>query len=385
MRGLAKNAVLLVAGVLVGALLCELLLRITGYAGAREWHGARFDPRYGTVRADSWVFDPEPGPGVETLRLRGEDIALAKPPGETRVLFIGDSGTEGAKVRRGEAFPERFEALLARELAGADVRALNAGAWGLTTIGEYHLLEERLLALEPDVVVLGLFMSNDINFNLGHGSWPGVQTGSGGIASLRQRSALVHFLFLQALSLNARYRWIGPGTLETWLPPELTLIDAHGFHMLSYPAGEVATYMKEPSPLVDAAFELLGRVFTRFQELETRHGFRFGVLLIPTPSAVAGELTLLHYPDIYEQLRSVGIQIQAADLDFDLPTRRVLSICRQLELLCLDPTPRMRAIGMTVFFPDDEHPTARGHGALARELLDARDRLLPRAATADPL
>ena len=52
-----------------------------------------------------------------------------------------------------------------------------------------------------------------------------------------------------------------------------------------------------------------------------------------------------------------------------MPTARVKELCERRGIPCIDPTERMRAIGMSVFFPDNEHTTVVGHEALARELV----------------
>ena len=85
--------------------------------------------------------------------------------------------------------------------------------------------------------------------------------------------------------------------------------------------------------------------------------------------ARAGRLRILHHPEILRELAEQGVVVKKSELDFGLPTRRVMELCAELELSCLDPTARMRRIGMQVFYPGDEHPTRIGHMALARELL----------------
>jgi hypothetical protein len=85
------------------------------------------------------------------------------------------------------------------------VQAINAGVWGMTNIDEYHLLEDKLLSLQPDIVVIGLFMANDINTNLGHREQ--VANATSWFDELRTRSALVHVCSLQAMVCNARGRW----------------------------------------------------------------------------------------------------------------------------------------------------------------------------------
>jgi lysophospholipase L1-like esterase len=358
-------------GVLAALLVLELGLRVLGYSGAADRSQRVFDPRYGQVQKDSWIFDFQIDPTRHhAVELRGQHIPLDKPAGELRVLFIGDSGTAGAFLPIEQSFPLRFQQLLRQRDPDTRVRAINAGVWGMTTIDEYHLLRDKLLPLQPDVVVVGLFMANDINFNLGHRQRRLRQRAPRLLDGLRRRSALGHLLFLQALALNQRFRLFDADDLgSSWVPVELSLVDERGMSMLSYPAGEVALYMREPSALVDEAFAVLRDVLAQLQGLGRSAGFELRVLLIPTPSAVTGRLNVLHHPNILHELRGAGVRVQSADLDFGLPTRRVLSICRELELPCVDPTRRLAKLGLAAFFEGDEHPSATAHGLLAEALL----------------
>jgi lysophospholipase L1-like esterase len=358
----------------VSLLVIELGLRAFGYRGARERVTRVFDPKYGTVKPDSWIF----GFRIDERRhsavdLRGQIIPLRKESSELRVLFLGDSATEGAFVSLQQSYPLRFKQLLDARDPKNHVRAINAGVWGMTTIDEYHLLRDKLLPLRPDVVVIGLFMSNDINWNLGHAQQRVRYAAPAWLDFARTHSALAHFLFLRALELNQRYGLVrGERFGSRLVPAQVGLVDGYGLHMLSYPAGELALYVRKPSALADEAFAVLHDVLAQLRTLGKQRGFETRVLIIPTPSSVAGRLALLHYPDFLTELRAQGISIREQDLDFDLPTRRVVAICEDLRLPCIDATPRFRRLGLAAFFPRDEHPTALGHEALAEALLEAR-------------
>jgi lysophospholipase L1-like esterase len=378
-KTIAQNGLLVLAGTAVGLALGECGLRLSGFEEEVARRATTFDPRWGTVRSDSWIFDFEIEPTAAEVRLRGQRVPLAKRPGEIRVLFIGDSGTEGVRVALEDTYPAQLARLLDAERPGHAVVTINAGVFGMTTIDEIHFLTQRLLPLDPDVVVVGLFMANDLNFNLAHTERSRtVRPRSDAWRTLVDGSALAHFLYLRLLTLNAHHRWLDADDLaeESVIPREIALVDAYGFHMLSYPAGEVATYAQPPSALVERAFSTLERVLDQLLRLGERHGFRVRVLIIPTPSTIAGRLTLLHYPNVRDDLRAAGIDIDGIQLDFDAPTRRVLETCGRLDIVCFDPTRRMREIGSDVFFPDDEHPTVAGHAVLATELAAGYDALV---------
>jgi hypothetical protein len=363
LREVLRKSLLLVFGCSCGLLMGEAALRVFGYAGASERDRRVFEPRYGAVPKDSWIWDFQIDPSRhQAVDLRGQFIPLAKPSDETRVLFLGDSATEGAFVESAQAFP----ALFGRAL-GTDVRAINAGVWGMTTIDEYHLLADKLLPLRPDAVVLGLFMANDINTNLGHREL--TRGGRAWFDWLRAHSALVHFLFLRLLTLSPRRPQPSAAGASAWLPVELSLVDERGLHLLSYPEGELATYVVPESALVGHAYEVLARVLRDFQALARRQHFALRVLLIPSPSRVLSRLAVLHYPTLLAELRARGVTIAPGDIDVDAATRRVLGICKRLDLACVDPTPELQRLGARAFFPRDEHPTVAGHRALAQALL----------------
>jgi hypothetical protein len=236
----------------------------------------------------------------------------------------------------------------------------------MTTIDEYHLLKDKLLPLQPDVVVIGLFMANDLNFNLGHRERRA--RADGAFDFLRARSALVHFLSLRWLALAALRPGAARGEPTGWQPLELRVRDPRGLYLLSYPEGELATYLVPASEPIDHAYDVLGQVLGSFRALGREHGFSVRVLLIPSPSRVLARLAILHHPQLLADLARRGVVIDPAAIDVDAPTRRVLAVCAKVGIACVDPTRRFQRLGPRAFFPTDEHPTAEGHEALAQEL-----------------
>ena len=364
---------LLFLGLLLGSSLGEITLRIVGYEGDFGRQQTVLGTPYGRIPPDKWIFHVQIDPQTqETVNIRGQSIPIEKPPGETRMLFIGDSGTAGLYLDIQHSFPMQFKQRLDQENPDNRIGVINGGAVGMTNVGEYYLLRDKLIHLQPDVVVLGLFLANDINFNLGHQERLDAR-GSGWLDRLQASSALVHFLRLRYLDSRS-HQGLWQDSPDVALP----LIDRDGIHMLNDSAGEIATYMREPSELTERAFRLLHAVLQDFVELGAEHDFSFSVLLIPTRSTVTGSLDLPYHPDMLEDLVRHGSDIRQADLDFSLPTRRVQAICAELGILCIDPTARMQSIGEAVFLPDDEHMSIQGYGVLAQELRKNLDLLLSR-------
>jgi hypothetical protein len=92
-----------------------------------------------------------------------EDWSLAKPPGQVRVLVLGDSQTQGFEARQEQTYPAVMERELRRR--GFDAKVMNTGVSGFGTAEELVYLENEGIRYAPDVVVLGFF-GNDFKDNL---------------------------------------------------------------------------------------------------------------------------------------------------------------------------------------------------------------------------
>ncbi len=139
MKRLLPRLLAVLAGVVVGLLLAEGLVRL-------------FMPDPGAVKA---VRDLRPAE-----RTRGGGAA-ARPKGErARIAFLGDSYVYGQGVEFPDIFPVRTGAILRRERPGREIEILVYGRPGADTRDELETLRSEILPGEPDLVVLG-FVLND--------------------------------------------------------------------------------------------------------------------------------------------------------------------------------------------------------------------------------
>ena len=70
------------------------------------------------------------------------------------IVALGSSSTEGAGASSPEAsYPNRLEALLRAELPGVELRVINAGRSGETSLEMLARLEADVLAHDPDLVI----------------------------------------------------------------------------------------------------------------------------------------------------------------------------------------------------------------------------------------
>lgn len=103
---------------------------------------------------------------INSHGLRDYEIPLAKPDGYFRILTLGDSYTFGAGPLE-SIYPKVLERLLREALPdGPPVQVISAGVPGWGTDEETIWLERDGFDYEPDVVVLGFYVGNDVHDNL---------------------------------------------------------------------------------------------------------------------------------------------------------------------------------------------------------------------------
>jgi hypothetical protein len=98
-----------------------------------------------------------------------EEVCQKKPPGQRRVVCIGDSMTVGWGLRLRDNWTARVERLL-RERDDR-IRTVNCGASGTFYVDEYSAgLRHRFWRFEPDVVLVSLCLNDllPINGGMGH-------------------------------------------------------------------------------------------------------------------------------------------------------------------------------------------------------------------------
>jgi lysophospholipase L1-like esterase len=98
---------------------------------------------------------------INSHGMRDDEMTRRKPPGEFRILALGDSWTFGAGVEQDESWPQRLEA----ELAGGSrpVQVVNTGVSGYETFHEAFYYANGLRDFEHDLVLVGLYPVNDVH------------------------------------------------------------------------------------------------------------------------------------------------------------------------------------------------------------------------------
>ena len=94
---------------------------------------------------------------------RGPSHPVARVPGKRRIAILGDSQTWGDGVADDETFVARLD--------GGDTEVLSFATPGWGTDQQLLELDNEAARWTPDVVVLALFIGNDLNDNVSRGTF----------------------------------------------------------------------------------------------------------------------------------------------------------------------------------------------------------------------
>lgn len=127
---------------------------------ARTFHGV-YTP--GSDWTDFSAARPRLAYHVNRFGFRGPEWSEKKAPGVVRIALIGDSFIFGMGVRDEDTLKARLdEGLAARGLAGR-VEVLNLGLCGNNLPTHIQMYEIARARLDADIVVMGLFIHNDLS------------------------------------------------------------------------------------------------------------------------------------------------------------------------------------------------------------------------------
>ena len=118
---------------------------------------------------NAWWMDAKPEfsyrYSINSAGARDREFALAKAPGEYRIIILGDSYTEGVGTAQDSTYPRFLEKDLMEYYRNRKISVYNCGASGSDPFYEYILFRDKLLQYSPDLVIIGINSSDiqDVN------------------------------------------------------------------------------------------------------------------------------------------------------------------------------------------------------------------------------
>ena len=310
-------------------------------------------------------------------RLRTKD----KAKDTLRVIVLGDLFMEAYSVRFEEALSARLESLLST--AGDPVEVINLGVGGYGTLQQYLVFNTVGRAYQPDIVVLAMYLANDLKDNsyeiaaksegksLKKAARPYLDaqaTESGWkITQVDFEGALRRYedhMRLQGYALNRLIRssallQLAHNSLSGW--PKAKAAGAEAGDNKKHLSRFGKYYCRQP-PEYDRAWTLTKRILARLDHEVRETGARLLIMSVPAIQEVdedmmadveraAPEKVCMREPPLYRQLDELLDELDIEYLD-------LLAAFREAQ----------RQAGVDLFRKVDLHWNSRGHALAAGEL-----------------
>lgn len=359
-------------GVLVATLLMTLVLLEIGL----RLFAPQFSPE---MRAETTkgLFTEDPAttyrtlPGLKTqfrlaesvttlnINSRGlrEEREIGPPqPGLARVLCVGDSFTFGYGVEGSQAYPYLLNGTTERDASsdvveqGKAIESINGGVLGYGTDNEAAWLKEYGWQLQPDIVLVGFYVGNDVrDVILGRNKTRVDEVGNLLPSDNEPPDSLKHWLavnshayvFLRGLAHDL----FSSGASE----------NRQGFR--TYDTAPL--YLKaEPSDLAGGWSKTLG-LLDSMRADATAHGARFVVVVIPTREQV---------DDTFWRQMLSDFRLDEAGLQRDKPQQMLAAWSASTGTPLIDLLPGFSAEAKSgpYYFTLDTHWNPAGHALAAR-------------------
>ena len=359
---------LIFAGLALPLLLFEGFLRLAGAALPGEYQTSSFlesHPEFGRRNrpGQGWKRTQEYSSLIEinSKGLRGPEVDYAKPPGEFRILILGDSFTFAEQVNQHETYAHRLEERLNGNPVGTRFRVLNAGSNGWTTANQLVFLAEEGVKYAPDLVVVAFYAGNDASDNYRR------------VATIREAERA-------DLALRGVDAFEGPRRILR-RSTLYTVVETGVLAKLPWWSSTPPdTGMRRaPRTLQEAqeAWSITASLLHRARQVAESQGGKLAVVVIPSASQVAAGPRSKE-PDADDE-EDVDVTVEG----FEDPQASMAELAARLQLPMLDLLPPFRRQATRsrerLFYRVNAHWTAAGHALAARELHEflSRSGLVP--------
>ncbi len=268
---------------------------------------------------------------ISSLGLRDREIT-AKGTGETRIAGIGDSFTAATQVSQSSTYLRQIDRLAAE--SGGNIRTINAATDGYDLQQSSDLLMKLGEQLDPDVVLLGLYVGDDIrDYDKKEGlSLPAK-------SFFKRNSYLYHLLRRGYHRIKDGKEAVVPddaGHLATWrekLAPYGEPPDDETILRLVRSARHEVSIFREGG-IDPAAQSSTENILRRIRDCARTHDAEFLIALIPTKLQVVP----------MELVKATALlDLETGSFDLAQPQKIVTGIADRLQIPTLDLLPVFRS------------------------------------------
>jgi hypothetical protein len=267
----------------------------------------------------------------------GPELPAKKRPDLFRIAAIGDSFAVGPAV----PFADNYLTRLASELPQVEVA--NFGVAGAGPREYLEILDRDVWSIDPDLVLVSLFIGNDITESLGRPR------------GLDPRRYMVYVLCQRAWKVACE-AWRGGGLRRDWPADRLAAPPLSLETFREVEARRLGVCLKIPPAGLEQkwlrALARLDGIVTSCRQRKVAVAF----VLIPDEFQVNSAV-------LAQALASANLT--EADLDLDGPQRRLLEFFEKLRVPCLDLLPAFQQTPDT-FAPRDTHWNVAGNHLAAK-------------------
>jgi lysophospholipase L1-like esterase len=271
-----------------------------------------------------------------------------KPPGERRIVVLGDSLVLSVQVSFEDTFCQRLERRL-NAAGGVRWRVINAGVQGYGPVQEWLLFDKVVAAFEPDVVLVMPFVANDAIDAAD--AVASLEAGHAVTATAPATQQVRRIVRASVVLQSVRARWDQLRSKVSMGTPERPL----------------ASYLTDPPPIVAQGLAVSRQAIAKIDERARGIGAQTAIALMPARFQTNDP----DYGRLVEIVRQAG-----GELDRDSASRRFAAALAPLELPMTDVQTVLAAQPDRegLFFLQTVHLTPRGHQVVADALFDFLDK-----------
>jgi lysophospholipase L1-like esterase len=300
--------------------------------------------------------------------LRGPERAYAKPAGARRIMVLGDSFTEAVQVPERESAVSRLEAALNARGTGR-YEVLNAGVGGWGTGQQLVYLREEGYRYQPDLVVVLLYLGNDI-FDNSYVLQGRPKNPHEPYFTFRDDGTFepMEFRTRKPEDVNPvvgalRERSLLWNVFETGVLVKLDEgEDDEELRANRFNLNKMVIHATKSSDRQDDAWKVTLTLLQRVRQLGDERGFKTAVVIAPAAFQV--------YDADWQDLLTEN-KLKAADWSPDLPNAVLAANAGMVGAPMLDLLPALHEASASqerLYYPYDKHWTAAGQAVAAREI-----------------